>query len=100
MSLTFGPEIDVNADSDGSGHHIGMAQVISLGLPLTDRLSASAEAWGDWDFDPAGTVRQYGVAGSLAFLVSNDVQLDAGLSLGLNRAAPDLEVYSGIAFRF
>lgn len=100
LSLTFGPELDFVADGDGSGHHLAMAQVVSLGVPLWERLSASAELWGAWDWDPSGTVKQYGAAGSAAFLVSNDVQIDAGAIIGLNRATPDLEVYSGIAFRF
>jgi hypothetical protein len=100
LSVTLGPELDVNADSDGSGHHLATAQVISLGVPLSARLSASAELWGYWDFDPAGTVRQYAVAGSAAYLLSDDLQLDAGLAFGLNRDTPDLELYSGIAFRF
>lgn len=100
LSAALGPQLDLVADSDGSGHHLATAQVISVGLPLVTRLSASAEVWANWDFDPAGTTRQYGLAGSLAYLVGNDLQIDAGLVAGLNRAAPDIEVYSGVAFRF
>jgi hypothetical protein len=99
-SITLDPEIDVNADGDGSGHHLATAQVISVGFPVASRLSASAELWGYWDFDREGTARQYGLAGSAAYLVGKDVQLDAGASVGLNRAAPDLELYAGFAFRF
>lgn len=98
-SLTFDPELDFNADGDGSGHHLATAQVVSLGFPIAPRLSASAELWGYWDFDRE-TTRQYGLAGSAAYLVSDDVQLDAGASVGLNRDAPDLELYAGFAFRF
>jgi hypothetical protein len=100
LSLTVAPEIDVNADGDGSGHHLATAQVVSVGAALSARLSAAAELWGYWDFDPAGTVRQYAIAGSAAYLLSNDVQLDAGVNLGLNRDTPDVQIYSGIAFRF
>lgn len=100
LSLTLGPQLELIADGDGSGHHLATAQVVSLGTPLSPRLSASAELWGYWDFDPAGTVRQYAIAGSAALLVSNNVQLDAGVNLGLNRATPDIQAYSGIAFRF
>ncbi len=100
VSLALSPEIDVNADSDGSGRHLAMAQVAGLGFNLSSRISASVEAWGYWDFEPAGTVRQYAVAGSAALLLSNDVQLDAGLNVGLNRNTADVQIYSGIAFRF
>jgi hypothetical protein len=37
---------------------------------------------------------------SAAYLLSNDVQIDAGVNLGLNRATSDVEIYSGVAFRF
>lgn len=100
LSLALSPQLDINADAHGSGHHLASGQVIGLGVPLSSRLSASAELWGYWDFDPAGTVRQYAAGGSAAYLVSNDVQLDAGVNLGLNRDTPDVQLYSGIAFRF
>jgi hypothetical protein len=100
LSVTLGPELGVNSDGDGSGHHLATAQVISLGVPLSDRLSASAELWGYWDFDPAGTVRQRAVAASAGYLLSSNLQLDAGVNLGLNRDTPDIQAYSGIAFRF
>jgi hypothetical protein len=32
--------------------------------------------------------------------VSNDLQIDAGATFGLNRQTPDLELYAGIARRF
>ena len=100
LSLTLTPELDVNADSDGSGHHLGVVQVISIGAGLSPRLSVSADMWGSWDFDPAGTVRQYTLGASAAYLLSNDVQLDAGADFGLNRDTPDIELYAGIALRF
>lgn len=100
LSLTLTPELDVNADSDGSGHHLGTAQVIGIGAELSPRLSVSAELWGYWDFDPAGTARQYTLGSSAAYLLSNDVQIDAGVDLGLSRDAPDVELYAGFAIRF
>lgn len=100
LSLALSPELDLLADTDGSGRHLAMAQVIGLGVTLSDLLSASLELAGAWDWDPAGTVRQYALGASAAYLLSNDVQLDAGVILGLNRETPDIEIYSGIAFRF
>lgn len=100
LSLTFAPELGLLADGDGSGHHLATAQVVSLAIPLSSRLSASAELAGAWDWDPAATVRQYLAGGSAAYLLSNDVQLDAGVNVGLNGQAPDLQLYSGFAFRF
>jgi hypothetical protein len=67
---------------------------------LSNRFTISGELWGAWDFDPSGTVRQYSLDGAAAFLLSNNVQIDAGVNFGLNRNTPDVELYSGIAFRF
>jgi hypothetical protein len=100
LSLTLGPELDIVADGDGDGYHLGMVQLIGLGLPLSSSFSVSADILGAWDWDPAGTTRQYTAGASAAYLLSNDVQLDAGVNVGLNEDAPDVQVYSGIAFRF
>jgi hypothetical protein len=100
LSFTFGPEIDINADSDGHGYHFGMVQVVSLGATVLPRFTLAGELWGNWDFDPARTVRQYSADANAAYLVSNAVQIDAGANFGLNRDTPDVEIYSGIAFRF
>lgn len=100
LSFALGPEIDMNADSDGHGYHPGMVQVVSLSANLTPRLNVSGELWGNWDFDPAGTTSQYSLDGAAAYLVSKDVQLDAGANFGLNRNTPGVELYTGVAFRF
>ncbi|MGI8704642.1 MAG: transporter [Sphingomicrobium sp.] len=100
VGLTLSPEIDINADSDGSGRHLAMVQAVSLGVPLSSRLSVAVDLWGEWDWDPAGTSRQYSIGPSAAYLLSNDAQVDAGFDGGLNRQAPDVQVYAGIAFRF
>lgn len=100
LSLAVSPQLDLVADGDGSGHHLAATQVAGLAFPLSERLSASAEALVAWDWDEDGTVRQYAAGGSLAFLVSNDVQLDAGANAGLNRDTPDVQLYTGFAIRF
>jgi hypothetical protein len=100
LSVGLTPEVDWTADADGHGHHAGMAQVVSLGWQVTDKFSVSTDLWGQWDWDPAGTVRQASLDGSAAYLVSNNVQLDAGANFGLNRATPDVEIYAGVSKRF
>lgn len=94
------PELDLVADADGSGYHLAMVQTASVGVPLSSRITLSGELWGAWDFDPAGTVRQYSIDGAVAYLLGKDVQVDAGVNFGLNRNTPGVEIYTGIAFRF
>ena len=100
LSLALTPELDWAADADGHGHHTAMAQVASLGWAASDKLNLSAEIWGQWDWDPAGTTRQASADGAVAYLVSNDVQLDGGANFGLNRVTPDVELYAGVSKRF
>ena len=45
-------------------------------------------------------MRQASADGSVAYLLSKDVQLDAGANLGLNRNTPDVELYAGVSKRF
>ncbi|MGE5562623.1 MAG: transporter [Bacillota bacterium] len=100
LSLSLTPEMDWAADGDGHGHHLAMEQVASLGWQATDRLNLSAEIWRGWDWDPSGTTRQASADGAVAYLLGNDVQLDAGANLGLNRETPDVEFYGGVSVRF
>ena len=100
FSLALTPEIDWAADGDGRGHHAAMAQVAAVGWAASDRLNLSAELWGAWDWDRSGTTRQASADGSAAWLLGKDVQLDAGANFGLNRATPDVELYTGVAVRF
>ena len=100
LSVGLTPEVDWAADADGHGHHFAMVQVASLGWQATDKVNVAAEIWGSWDWDPSGTTRQASADGSVAYLLSNDVQLDAGANFGLNRVTPDVELYGGVSKRF
>jgi hypothetical protein len=100
VSITLGPELDWRADEDGDGRHAAMVQVASFGVQLSRTLSLSAEIWRQWDWDPAGTVKQASADGSIAYLVNNDLQLDAGANFALNNQTPDVQVYAGVSKRF
>lgn len=100
FSIGLTPEIDWAADGDGHGHHAAMAQVASIGWQASDKLNLSADVWGEWDWDPAGTNRQASADASVAYLVDDSLQLDGGANVGLNRQTPDIELYAGVSKRF
>ena len=100
LTLSLDPELDLLADADGHDRHAAMQQVVNLGLQASDKLSLSAELWGMWDWDPAGTTRQASADGAAAYLVTKDLQIDAGANVGLNRVTPDIEIYTGVSLRF
>ena len=97
ISATLGPEVDVLADFDGHGRHPAIANVLNLSASVAPGLTFAAELWGNLNFDPANTVKQASADAAVAYLVSNDVQLDAGANFGLTRETPDIEVYVGIS---
>jgi hypothetical protein len=99
FSVGLTPELDWAEDADGHGHHAAMVQVASLGWQASARLNLSAEIWGQWDWDPSGTSRQASADAAAAYLLSHNVQLDAGANFGLNRETPDVELYGGLSVR-
>jgi hypothetical protein len=100
FTLSLGPELDWLADQGGRGHHAAMIQLADVGWQASRKLTFATELWRQWDWDPSGTARQASWDGSVAYLVSNDLQLDAGANFGLNRQTPDLELYTGVSVRF
>lgn len=100
LTLSLDPELDLNADADGSGRHLATQQVVNLGVAATDKLSLSTEVWAKWDWDPAGTAKEasWDVAG--AYQATRRLQFDAGANFGLNSQTPDLELYTGVSVRF
>jgi hypothetical protein len=100
LSIGLTPEVDWIADADGHGHHAAMVQVVSLGVQVTPKLNLSTEIWRQWDWDPGGTTRQASADGAIAYLLNDDVQIDAGANFALNRNTPDVEFYTGVSMRF
>ena len=100
LTLALDPELDVNADADGSGHHLATQQVLNIGVAASEKISLSTEVWAKWDWDPSGTGKQvsWDVAG--AYLPTKTLQLDAGANFGLNSQTPDVEIYAGVSTRF
>lgn len=98
-TFTLGPQLDVLADFDGSGRHLGVTGLVNIAKQLGP-FTLYNELWTNQNFDPSGTVRQYSYDVSLAWLAHAHWQFDVGANIGLNRATPDLVAYLGIATRF
>jgi hypothetical protein len=99
VTATLGPELDVLADSDGSGRHPAIVNLLNLSTPVASRLTLVGELWSNLSFDPAGTIKQASADAALAYSLSPNAQLDLGANLGLTRETPDVEIYLGISFR-
>lgn len=98
MSITS--EIDFLENAALNGTHANFQNLINFGHPLfTDSLSAYAEFWSDVNTD-ANAPTRYTADFALAWLVTNNFQLDCGVNVGLNKAASDVQPYFGVSQRF
>lgn len=100
VQLAFTGRVEAAADEDRHGRHLAYGGVAGLQLPLSKKLSATAELSVQRDEDPGGHTTETVGALSLAWMARDDLQLDAGANVGISRAAPDAELYVGIARRF
>ena len=100
VTMTLGPEVDILADADGSGRHVGLVNLVNLSATVAPRLSLSGELWGNWNLDPAGTVRQASSDVAIAYAVTSKLQLDLGVNFGLTHQTSDVELYTGASFLF
>lgn len=100
LNLASTSEIDAKVDEDGSGRHLSYSEVIGLEIKLSKALSVTIEGQVLRDEDPGGMTTQGLASASLAWAPKDDLQLDIGAVAGLNRAAPDVELYLGVSRRF
>lgn len=100
-SLGLAPEADVVRDASGEGHHLAIQLPVGLGHDIGP-LAGTVELWMQDDFDPGGETRQYSLDLAAAWQPRShpDLQLDGGVNFGLNKAAPDLQLYVGLSRRF
>ena len=98
-SMGLMAEFDFNEDSDGGGYHTEFVDSITFSHDIVGQLGGyvefvsiiSTEPDADW----IGTVDL-----GLTFAVTEDIQLDAGVNIGVSRAADDVSPFVGISWRF
>ena len=100
VNLEVTPEVDAAVDQDGRGRHLAYSTVVGLGFALDEKLTLTVENQVVRDEDPSGHTTQDLASASLAFMARKNLQLDVGAVAGLDRNAPDIELYAGIARRF
>ena len=100
VTMTFGPEARPARRRRRPWPARRDREPRQLAGPIAPRLTLAGELWTNFNFDPAGTVKQASADAALAYAVSNNVQLDAGANIGLTRDTPDVELYAGASLRF
>lgn len=97
FSLGSMGQVDLVPDGETHGHDLEFLATVCLGLTLTERWGTYSELIISAGEDTDAQLRS---ATGVTFAVTDDFVLDAGVRIGLNRAAPDLGVFSGVSFRF
>ncbi len=92
-------EVDAIRDDTGDGHHAEFINTITVGRGLVGNLGmfieffslVSAESDSDW----VGTFNT-----GFTYGLTRDLQLDAGINIGLTRSAEDWNPFVGVSWRF
>ena len=98
-TVTLGPQLDVRADIDGQGHHVGVTGLLNIAKQFGP-LTLYNEIWTSQEFDPSGTRRQWSYDIALAWLPRPNWQFDMGANIGLSQDTPDIYGYIGLSTRF
>lgn len=100
VNLSTTTEADAAVDQDGHGRHFAVSETLGLGFRLSKALTATIEGQVLRDEDPAGSTTQGLASLSLAWMAKDNLQFDVGAAAGLDRDAPDMELYVGVSRRF
>ena len=98
-SMGLMTQLDLIRDVNGSGYHPEFLNSITFGHDIVGNLAgyveffsaASTESGADW----VGTLDI-----GLTFGLTEDIQLDGGVNIGVTRAAADINPFIGISWRF
>lgn len=101
FALTVQPGLQVlpNENTRNRGRQVSLFGVVNVSHPITEKLSAFGELYGNTNSD-VHTKAVYTADTGVAYMVAKNVQLDAGVNVGLNKAAPAMVVSTGLTIRF
>jgi hypothetical protein len=99
--ITLMTEVDVLKTATGNGRYTNFVNLIGVSHPVPglDGVNAMVELYSSAGTDPL-TPPVYTFDLGSNFKIDTHTIVDVGLNLGLNKAAPKAQVYSGISFRF
>lgn len=100
VTVVLGPELDLLADSDGSGHHAALVNLVNVSGPIAKGVTLYGELWTMRNFDPSGPVTLASADAAVSYAVGRDLQLDVGANFGLTKYTPEAELYLGVSWRF
>lgn len=100
LPVGIGPYGAIEGMSPKQKSYIYVAQSLSAGYRLTDRMGAFCEWYGLFPHDARATDVEHYFDTGLKYLITDDVQWDARAGWGLNDAADDFFAGTGFSIRF
>ncbi len=98
-TLTLLTEYDQLENAALDGTHANYQNLVNVSHPIVKDVTGYAELWSGVNTDRDAD-DQYSADFAVAWLVHDNLQLDAGVNVGLNKATPDAQSYIGISQRF
>jgi Putative MetA-pathway of phenol degradation len=100
FTLLFNSEVDVLKDSADNNRHANYVNLVDLSHEIVKNVTLYVEFWSDFNNDPTQRTVQYTFDMAFAWVVRPNLQLDFGADIGLNSAAPTIQVFAGLSQRF
>jgi Putative MetA-pathway of phenol degradation len=92
-------EMDIVKNSFDSNYRVNIPALININRTIFENVTAYAEIYANWSTNPQAP-NIYTADFALAWQPRPNFQLDVGINIGLNPAAPPYQIYMGIAQRF
>lgn len=98
-SMGLMAEFDFNEDADEDGYHVEFVDSITFSHDIVGDLAGFVEFVSIATTEPGG--EWVGLLDlGLTYGLTEDIQLDAGVNIGLSRAADDVSTFVGLSWRF
>jgi len=92
-------EMDFVKNGFNDFYRVNIPTLINISRPIFENVTAYAEIYANWSTDPR-VANIYTADFAIAWQPRPNFQLDVGVNIGLNPAAPPYQIYVGIAQRF